>query len=70
MSLFLYVRDVDAAFKQAIAAGATEKAPLTDMFWGDRWGMVTDPFGHEWQLATHVEDVSPQEMQKRMAAMG
>lgn len=69
VSLFLYVRDVDAAFKQAIAAGAKEKTPLSNMFWGDRWGVLTDPFGHEWQLATHVEDVSPQEMQKRMAAM-
>jgi len=70
VSLFLYVRDVDAAFAKAIAAGATEKAPLMDMFWGDRWGLVTDPFGHEWQLATHVEDVAPQEIERRMAAMG
>lgn len=70
VSLFLYVRDVDSAFKQAVTAGATVKAPLMDMFWGDRWGSVTDPFGHEWQLATHVEDVAPDEMHKRMAAMG
>ncbi|MGH9348612.1 MAG: VOC family protein [Vicinamibacterales bacterium] len=69
VSLFIYVRDVDAAFAKAIAAGATAKAPLADMFWGDRWGILTDPFGHEWQLATHVEDVAPDEMQRRMAAM-
>jgi PhnB protein len=69
VSLFLYVRDVDAAFKQAVAAGAKEKTPPSTMFWGDRWGALTDPFGHEWQIATHVEDVSPQEMQKRMAAL-
>lgn len=70
VSLFLYVTDVDAAFAKALAAGATVKAPLMDMFWGDRWAMVADPFGHEWQLATHVEDVAPDEMEKRMAAMG
>lgn len=70
VSLFLYVRDVDTAFAKAIAAGATEKAPLMNMFWGDRWGLVTDPFGHEWQLATHVEDVAPEEMHRRMATMG
>lgn len=69
VSLFLYVRDVDAAFAKATAAGATVKAPLTDMFWGDRWGLLTDPFGHEWQLATHVEDVAPDEIERRMAAM-
>jgi PhnB protein len=69
VSLFLYVKDVDATFTQALSAGATEKAPLTDMFWGDRWGLLVDPFGHEWQLATHVEDVTPDEMQKRMASM-
>ena len=69
VSMFMYVNDVDASFAKALAAGATVKAPLTDMFWGDRWGMLTDPFGHDWQLATHVEDVSPQEMHKRMAAM-
>ncbi len=69
VGLFLYVRDVDAAFAKAIAAGATEKVPLSNMFWGDRWGMLTDPFGHEWQLATHVEDIAPDEMERRMAAM-
>lgn len=67
VSLFIYVPDVDAAYKKAVAAGAAVKVPLMDMFWGDRWGCVTDPFGHEWQLATHVEDVAPDEMQRRMA---
>ena len=71
--LFMYVEDVDAAFKRAIEAGATEKMPPADMFWGDRFGSVTDPFGHAWQLATHIEDVSPEEMERRgleaMAAM-
>ena len=71
--LFMYVEDVDAAFRKAVEAGATETMPPADMFWGDRFGSVTDPFGHAWQLATHVEDVSPEEMERRgqeaMAAM-
>jgi uncharacterized glyoxalase superfamily protein PhnB len=67
-NLFLYVPDVDAAFDRATKAGAKVAAPLTDMFWGDRWGMVEDPFGNAWQLATHVEDLSPEEMGKRMQA--
>ena len=65
---FLYVTDVDAAFARAVAAGARAVAPVADMFWGDRWGMVEDPFGNHWQLATHIEDVSPDEMQRRMKA--
>jgi PhnB protein len=69
VSIFLYVANVDATFKQAIAAGAAEKVPLSNMFWGDRWGLLTDPFGHEWQLASHVEDVTPEEMQRRMMQM-
>ena len=64
-SVFLYVPDVDATFKQAIAAGATEAMPVADMFWGDRYGKVVDPFGHRWDLATHVEDVTPAEMEER-----
>jgi len=64
--LFLYVPDVDKVFSQAVAAGATVDMPLQDMFWGDRYGKLTDPFGHSWSLATHVEDVSPQEMEQRM----
>jgi PhnB protein len=67
--LFLYVPDVDAWFKRALDAGATVTMPVQDMFWGDRFGQVTDPFGHTWQIATHVEDVAPEEMRKRMEAM-
>jgi PhnB protein len=66
--LFIYVEDVDAAFQQAVAAGAKSVMPATDMFWGDRYGKVTDPYGHQWGLATHKEDVSPAEMKKRSEA--
>jgi uncharacterized glyoxalase superfamily protein PhnB len=66
-NLFLYVADVDAAVTQATAAGAKVVAPVTDMFWGDRWGMLEDPFGNVWQIATHTEDVPPDEMKRRMA---
>ena len=65
VSLMLYVEDVDAAYKQAVDAGATSLMEPDDMFWGDRFGSVQDPFGHSWTIATHVEDVSPEEMQKR-----
>jgi PhnB protein len=65
----LYVPDCDAAYARAIAAGATPKMPLQDMFWGDRFGSVQDPFGNTWSIATHKEDVSPAEMQRRMAAL-
>lgn len=64
--IFLYVNDVDAAFKQATSAGAKVEMPLADMFWGDRYGRLMDPFGHSWSMATHKEDVAPEEMQKRM----
>jgi PhnB protein len=64
-SLLLYVPDVDAAFKRAVEAGATARQQPENMFWGDRFGKLVDPFGHEWQIATHVEDVSPEEMGKR-----
>lgn len=67
-NLFVYVSDVDRTFARALKAGAKPLAPVADMFWGDRWGMVADPFGNVWQIATHVEDVSPEEMQKRMQA--
>ncbi|HET9673557.1 MAG TPA: VOC family protein [Gaiellaceae bacterium] len=63
--VFLYVEDVDEVFKQAIDAGATETMAPEKMFWGDRFGSVTDPFGHSWQIATHVEDVSPEDMAER-----
>jgi PhnB protein len=70
-SVFLYVPDVDATFNRAVQAGAKVTMPLADMFWGDRFGTLVDPFGHHWGLATHTEDVPPQEMEKRMkAAMG
>ena len=67
VSLMVYVPDVDATFRQAIDAGATQKRPVEDQFWGDRMGTLEDPFGHQWSLATHVEDVSPAEMERRMA---
>jgi len=66
-SIVLYVDDVDRSFRQALGAGATEQQPLEDKFWGDRMGTLVDPFGHPWSLATHKEDVSPEEMQRRMA---
>jgi len=73
-SIFLYVDDVDATFEQATDAGATVTMPLEDMFWGDRFGSVTDPFGHVWSLATHKEDLTEEEMAERtkaaMAEMG
>lgn len=65
---FVYLKNLDEVYARAVAAGATVLAPLADMFWGDRWCLLADPFGNEWQLAKHVEDVSPEEMQRRMAA--
>jgi PhnB protein len=64
-AVYLYVEDVDAVFQQAIEAGASELMPPQDMFWGDRWGKVSDPFGHEWDLATHKEDLSDEEIAER-----
>ena len=73
VSVFMYVEDVDAVVKQAVDAGATVTMEVEDQFWGDRFGSVTDPFGHLWSVATHVEDVAPEEMAERakaaMAAM-
>jgi uncharacterized glyoxalase superfamily protein PhnB len=66
VSLNIYTEDCDAMFKRAVAAGATVKMPLADMFWGDRYGKIVDPFGHNWGIATHQEDVSTPEMEKRM----
>jgi PhnB protein len=65
VSMVLYLKDVDSTFEQALSAGAKEQQPLSNMFWGDRYGRLTDPFGHSWSLATHVEDVSPEEMSRR-----
>ena len=64
--IFLYVENVDEAFNQAVAAGAQAESQPADMFWGDRYGRLRDPFGHSWSLATHIEDVAPAEMAKRM----
>jgi PhnB protein len=65
VSVFLYVEDVDAVVEQAVDAGATLTMPVDNMFWGDRYGRIKDPFGHEWEIATHVEDVEPDEMERR-----
>ncbi len=65
-SLMIYLEGVDSAFKRAIDAGATEERPPADQPWGDRMGTLVDPFGHRWTLATHVEDVSEEEMGRRM----
>ncbi|MCY1081837.1 VOC family protein [Archangium lansingense] len=67
-SLLIYTRDADALYKQALAAGAKVAMPIADMFWGDRYGVVVDPFGHQWQIATHKEDLTPKEMARRAAA--
>jgi PhnB protein len=68
VSLMLYVPDVDSTFKQAIGAGAKEKQPIKDQFYGDRSGTLEDPFGHQWTIATHVEDVPEAELESRMKA--
>ena len=68
VGLMIYVDDCDTIYRQAIEAGATEVKPLQDQFYGDRSGTLTDPFGHVWTVATHKEDVTPEEMDKRMAA--
>jgi len=64
VGLHIYLENVDAAFQRAVSAGASVKMPLMDQFWGDRYGVVMDPFGHRWSLATHTRDISPEEMQK------
>src|SRR6478672_36316 len=72
-SVFLYVPDVDRVVQKSVDAGATVTMEVADQFWGDRFGVITDPFGHVWSIATHVEDVPPEEMAERakaaMAAM-
>ena len=67
--LNIYVEDVDALFNQAVAAGAKVTMPLANQFWGDRYGQIVDPFGHSWALGSHVEDVAPEEMERRANAM-
>jgi len=64
-AVFLYVENVDAVFAQAVAAGAKAQMPPADMFWGDRYAKLTDPFGHAWSMATHIEDMTPEEMTRR-----
>jgi PhnB protein len=66
ITIHRFVPDVDAAMERAVKAGATVKMPAQDMFWGDRYGVVVDPFGHQWSLATHVRDLTPEEMMKGM----
>jgi PhnB protein len=68
VGIFMYVENVDEVFRQAVDAGATPTMEPEDQFWGDRFGSVTDPFGHSWQIATHVEDVPPEEMAERSKA--
>lgn len=65
VSLLIYVEDVDSTLPKAVAAGAEIKRPIQNQFYGDRSGMITDPFGHVWTVATHVEDVAPAEMERR-----
>ena len=67
-SVFMYVEDVDAVVKQAVDAGATVTMEVANQFWGDRFGTITDPFGHVWSIATHVEDVPPEEIAERAKA--
>jgi PhnB protein len=69
VSMMIYVPDVDAAFERALDAGATRVRPVENQFYGDRCGTLRDPYGYQWTLATHVEDVSAEEAQRRMAAM-
>jgi PhnB protein len=68
VSLMLYVNDVEATFAKALAAGATVRRPVADQFYGDRMGTLVDPYGHVWSIGTHREDVSVEEMQRRMAS--
>lgn len=69
VTVHLYVEDVDAVVEQAVAAGATVTMPVADMFWGDRYGIVIDPFGHHWSVATHQRDMTPEDMQRAMREM-
>lgn len=69
VTVHLYVEDADATIAQAVAAGAKVTMPAADMFWGDRYGQIVDPFGHRWSVATHKLDMTPQEMQEGMKQM-
>ena len=70
VSIHLYVNDVDALFDRAVKAGAKVTMPIADMFWGDRFGKLEDPFGHQWSMATHKEDVTAEECAQRAKAAG
>ena len=70
VTIHLYVEDVDAFVARAVAAGAKITMPVADMFWGDRYGKIEDPFGHYWSVGTHIRDVTPEEMKQAMAKMG
>jgi PhnB protein len=65
VTLHIYTPEVDSVFQRAVSAGCTATMPITDQFWGDRYGQVMDPFGHKWSIATHKEDVSDEEVEKR-----
>lgn len=69
VTIHLYVEDANAVFNRAIAAGAITKFPMEDTFWGDRYGVLEDPFGHNWSIATHIRDVSPEEMKQAIEKM-
>jgi uncharacterized glyoxalase superfamily protein PhnB len=68
VSIHLYVTDADATFARAVQAGATVSMPLADMFWGDRFGKLVDPFGHHWSVSEHLEDLTPEQLEERKAA--
>jgi PhnB protein len=70
VTIHLYVEDVDAFVARAVGAGAKITMPIADVFWGDRYGTLEDPFGHRWSVGTHIRDVSPEEMQQGMQNMG
>lgn len=69
VTIHLYVEDVDAFVDRAVKAGATVKVPVSDMFWGDRYGVIVDPFGHNWSIATHLRDMTAEEMQDALKAV-
>ncbi len=69
MTIHLQVEDADTVFNQAVEAGATVAMPLSNMFWGDRYGQLTDPFGYRWSIASKVEELTPEQMRERMAAV-
>ncbi len=70
VTIHIFVEDVDAFVARAVAAGAKITMPIADMFWGDRYGKIEDPFGHHWSVATHTRDLSPEQMQQAMQKMG